>query len=61
MENFMWSCRSCRATFPSLENISCVLKDIQKPTDKTLESLDARVTNVERNTDGMIKDSIENM
>ena len=36
LENFMWSFRSCRATFPSLENISCVLKDIQKPQTKNL-------------------------
>ena len=61
LEDFMWTCRSCRATFPSLENISCVLKDIQKNTDQRIDSLESRMTNVEKNTEEAIKDSVENM
>ena len=61
LEDFKWSCRSCKATFPSLENISYVLGDIQKTTDKRITSLEERVTHFERNTSETIKDSIENM
>ena len=68
MEDFKWSCKSCKATFPSLENISCVLKDIQKKkkkkkkkTDRRIASLEERVTNVESKTTKTIKTSIEEM
>ena len=61
LEDFMWTCRSCRATFPSLENISCVLKDIQKNADQRIESLESYMTNVETITEEAIKDSVENM
>ena len=29
MDQFMWSCASCKATFPSLENITTVLTDLR--------------------------------
>ena len=29
MDEFMWSCTSCRATFPSLENITSTLNDLK--------------------------------
>lgn len=61
VEDFEWSCRSCKATFPSLENISYVLGDIQRTTDKRITSLEERVTHFESNTSETIKHSIENM
>ena len=33
LENFMLSCKSCRGTFPSIQNMSEVLKDMKKNTD----------------------------
>ena len=61
LDDFKWQCRSCKATFPSLENISYVLGDIQKSTDKRISNLEERVSNFETNTSETIKDSIVNL
>lgn len=61
LENFLWSCKSCRATFPSIQNISEVLKDIQKNTDKRIESLESRVSSIENKTTEVIQDQIQKM
>ena len=58
---FPHSCRSCKATFPSLENISYVLNDIQNTTGKRITRLKERVTIFETNASETIKESIENM
>ena len=40
MEDFRWSCRSCQATFPSLENITGVLKKIEIKQDNRMDKLE---------------------
>ena len=40
MEDFLWSCKSCKATFPSPDNITKYLKE-------SLDKNDTRMTNME--------------
>lgn len=40
MEDFLWSCKSCKATFPSLDNITKYLKE-------SLDKNDTRMTKIE--------------
>ena len=40
LDNFLWSCKSCRVTFPSLDNISKVLGDIQTTSNSRMEKFD---------------------
>ena len=57
----MWSWKSCSTTFPSIQNISEVLKDIQKNTDRTIGSLESRVSSIENSTTEVIQNQILQM
>ena len=39
MDQFMWSFTSCRATFPSLENITSTLNDLKKSNENRFDYL----------------------
>ena len=43
MEGFYSCCRSCKATIPSLDNITGLLKDMQKETNERMTKLKSRV------------------
>ena len=47
MDQFMWSCISCRATFTSLENIASALTDLRKSNDDRIGELENRVKEIE--------------
>ena len=61
MDQFMWSCASCKATFPSLENITSALTDMRKSNDEKLNELDNRVKIIEDGHQEDIKESVESM
>ena len=61
LDNFIWSCRSCRATFPSLDNISKVLGDIQTTTNSRMDKFEARLGKIEERTQNEIKSSVSDM
>ena len=61
LDNFIWSCRSCRATFPSLDNISKVLGDIQTATNLRMDKFEARLGTKEERTTDEIKNSVSSM
>ena len=61
LDNFIWSCRSCRATFPSLDNISKVLGDIKTSTDSRIDKLEERLGTIEERTNEEIKNNVSSM
>ena len=61
LDNFIWPCRSCPATFPSLDNISKVLCDIQTTTNTRMDKLETRLGTIEARTTDEIKNSVSNM
>lgn len=61
MDHFIWSCRCCRATFPSLDNISRVLGDIQKTTNTRMDKFEERLNNVEQRNKNDIETCVANM
>ena len=50
LSDFMWSCRSCKSTIPTLENISSSLKDIQTSNVIRFGQIEERLEKVELNT-----------
>ena len=44
MNDFYWSCTSCRTTLPTLDNITGMLKDMQKDSNERMTRLETRVT-----------------
>lgn len=61
MEQFMWSCTSCRATFPSLENITSALTDLRKSNDERFGDLENRVKQIEEGNCQEIQSSVSAM
>lgn len=61
MDQFLWSCNSCRATFPSLENISSALNNLQKSNDVRIGKIEDRVKQIEECNKEEIKCSVAAM
>ena len=61
MDQFLWSCNSCRATFPSLENISSALNNLQKSNDVRIGKIEERVKQIEDSSKEEIKCSVASM
>ena len=61
MDGFHWTCRSCSSSFPSLENISQVLTEIQSSNDKRMTTLETKVSQIEIKTQEAIQSSITGM
>ena len=47
MEDFLWSCKSCKATFPSLDNITKSLKESLDKNDTRMTKFEDRVGKLE--------------
>ena len=47
MEDFLWSCKSCKATFPSLDNITKYLKESLDKSDTRMTKLEDRMGKLE--------------
>ena len=61
MNDFYWSCTSCRTTLPTLDNITGMLKDMQKDSNERMTRLETRVTSLESDTKDEIKGTVSNM
>ena len=61
MEGFCWSCRSYKATLPSLDNITGLLKAIQKESNERMTKLESRVDKLESGANEVIQASVANM
>lgn len=61
LDGFLWSCRSCKSTFPSLENISSCLKEIQTKHEVRMSSLEERVSKIETVSSDEINSRINSM
>ena len=61
LDNFHWTCRSCRSMFPSIEGISSSIKDIQKQHDHRMSRMEERMTKMEVNTKQEIKLQVTSM
>lgn len=61
MEDFYWSCRSCKATMPSLDNITVLLKDMQKESNERMARLESRVGVLESGAKEAIQGSVSSM
>ena len=61
LENFMWSYRSCRATFPSLENVTSVVQDIQKKRYVRMNRLEERMSSIENQSYLRIRECMANV
>ena len=61
LDDFIWSCRSCRATFPSLDNISKVLGDIKTSTNSRMDKFEERLGTIEERTNEEIKNNVSSM
>ena len=61
MNDFYWSCKSCRTTLPALDNITGMLKDMQKDRNERMTCLETHVTSLESDTKDELKGSVSNM
>ena len=61
MDQFMWSCTRCRATFPSLENITSTLNDLKKSNENRFDDLESRVKTIEEGNKQDIEESVSTM
>ena len=61
MDDFYWSCRSCRATLPTLDNITGLLKDMQKESNERMTRLESRDIFLESDTKEVIKGYVVDM
>ena len=61
MEGFCWCCRSCKATMPSLDNITGLLKDMQKESNERMTKLESRVDVLESGAKEVIQESVSSM
>ena len=61
MDDFYWSCRSFKTTIPSLDNITGLLKDMQKESNERMTRLESRVNILESENKENIKESVIDM
>ena len=50
MDDFHWTYRSCKSTFPSLQNISASLEDFKGKYDYRMTNLEEKVNHIELTT-----------
>ena len=61
MDDFHWNCRSCNSSFPSLENITGVLKNIQSKFEGRMSNIETRMDSYEERTEKIITDQVTEM
>ena len=61
LDNFHWTCRSCKSMFPTIESISSTVKDIQKQHDHRMNKMEERMSKIETNTKQEIKSQVSDM
>ncbi|MES9884994.1 MAG: hypothetical protein ABW185_29475, partial [Sedimenticola sp.] len=61
MDDFHWNCRSCKSTFPSLQNITGVLNEMRISHDDRMTGIETRMNKLEHDTKSEIKSNIEDL
>ena len=61
LSNFHYNCASCKATFPSPENITSILKENQFKNDKRMSNLEERISKLEKNSNEELKSNVQGM
>lgn len=57
--NFMWTCRGCKQNFPSINNVSTSLANLDKKNDKRLDLLEKKIDNLDVSINKKIKDEVQ--
>ena len=61
LDNFHWSCRSCKATFPTLQQISSSLQDITGKHDARMSNIEVRLDRFENSAKEEIQSQVNIM
>ena len=61
MTDFHWTCPCCKNMFPSLDNISRSLNDMQSKNEERMTKLENRMGNSESFTKGEVKNTVLSM
>ena len=61
MEDFLWTCRSCKSTFPSLEKILATLDNIKSKYEFRMSNLEEKVDNLQKSTKQEVKTQVSNL
>ena len=61
MNDFHWSCKSCKSTFPSLQNISASLEDFKGKYENRMSNLEQKVENIKHTTKQEVTSQISSM
>ena len=61
MDDFHWTCRSYKSTFPSLQNISASLEDFKGKYDYRMTNLEEKVNHIELTTKQEVTSQVSSM
>ena len=61
MDDFHWTFRSCKSTFPSLQNISASLEDFKGKYDYRMTNLEEKVNHIELTTKKEVTSQVSSM
>ena len=61
MDSFHWNCKSCSSSFPSLENITGALKNIQATYEGRMTNIESRMDTFEEKAERLIVDNVQVM
>ena len=61
MDSFHWNCKSCSSSFPSLENITGALKNIQATYEGRMTNIESRMDTLEEKAERLIVDYVQEM
>ena len=61
LDDFHWTCRSCKSMFQTLENIAGTLQDIQNKNDTRMTNIKSRMDKLKSNTKDEVTLQITNM
>ena len=53
MEDFFWSCKSSKATFPYLDNITKIWKDFKEKSNAKMNKIEDRISSLESSKEDM--------
>ena len=61
LNDFHWSCKSCKACFPTLQNIAGTLEEIQKRHENRMDHLETRMGNIENTTKKEVEVQVQSL
>ena len=61
LSDFHWSCKSCKSSFPTLQNIAGSLEEIQKKHSNRMDGLENRMGNLETFTKKEVENQVNSL